>query len=241
MDGSNPIGMSGSGGDAMVHPRDVLRLLDQEHALLGFELHDGLVQDITGARMQLESLLVNGKIPSGPLRESLARVVDLLRRAVEEARRLIDGLRPPELDEKGLIGAISSLTADQPEGGPKIGFVAHVPMGRVDPCLERMVFRIVQEAVTNVRRHSGSERAEVRLNQVADRLEIVVQDWGAGFDPAQVAKDRLGLKGICQRARLLGGRAEVDSRPGNGTRLVVELPLADLACETPVMNDRSVL
>jgi signal transduction histidine kinase len=97
-----------------------------------------------------------------------------------------------------------------------------------------MVFRIVQEAVTNVRRHSGSERAEVRLNQVADRLEIVVQDWGAGFDPAQVEKDRLGLKGIRQRVRLLGGRAEVDSRPGKGTRLVVELPLADLPCETPV-------
>ena len=225
----------------MVRPRDLLRLLDQEHALIGFELHDGLVQDITGARMQLESLLASGKIPNGSLRESLTRVLDLLRSAVEEARRLIVGLRPPVLDEKGLIGAISSLTADQPEGGPKIEFVAHVPSGRVDPCLERMVFRIVQEAVTNVRRHSRSERAEVRLSQVADRLEIVVQDWGTGFDPAQVEKDRLGLKGIRERVRLLGGRAEVDSQPGKGTRLVVDLPLADLPCETPVTNDRSVL
>jgi signal transduction histidine kinase len=224
----------------MARPADLLRSLEQEYALIGFELHDGLVQDITGARMQLESLLLSGKIPHGPVRESVAKVVDLLRRAVEEARRLLVGLSPPGLDEEGLLGAISSLTGDQPEGGPKIELVAHVPSGRLEPHLERMVFRIVQEAVTNVRRHSRSERAEVRLNQLADRLEIVVQDWGVGFDPAQVEKNRLGLKGILQRARLLGGRAEVESQPGKGTRLVVDLPLADLPCETSVTSDRSV-
>jgi signal transduction histidine kinase len=240
MDGSNPVGICSSEGDAMTRLPDLLWSLEQEYALIGFELHDGLVQDITGARMQLESLLVSGKIPDGPVQESVARVVDLLRRAVEEARRLMVGLRPPGLDEEGLLGAISSLTADQPEGGPKIEFAAHVPSGRLEPHLERMVFRIVQEAVTNVRRHSRSERAEVRLKQVADRLEIVVQDWGIGFDPAQVEKNRLGLKGIRQRARLLGGRAEVESQPGKGTRLVVHLPLADIPCETPVTNDRSV-
>jgi signal transduction histidine kinase len=218
----------------MVRPRDLLGLLDRQRALIGFELHDGPVQDITGARMQLESLLVSGKVPEGPLRDSLAHVLDLLRRAVEETRRLMVGLRPPVLEEEGLIGAISSLAADQPEGGPKIEFVAQVPLGHLDPELEETVFRIVQEAVTNVRRHSKSERAEVRLNQSADRLEIVVQDWGTGFDPAQVERNRLGLRGIRERARLLGGRAEVESQPGIGTRLVVDVPLANFPCETPV-------
>jgi len=214
--------------------------MEQERALIGFELHDGLVQEITGARMQLESLLASGEIPNGVVREAVTRVVELLRSAVEEARQLIAGLSPPLLEKKGLIGAISSLAADQPEGGPKIELVAHVQSERLEPNLERLVFRIVQEAVTNIRRHSRSERAEVRLEQFADRLEVVIQDWGVGFDPARVEKNCLGLKGICQRARLLSGRAEVHSRPGRGTRIVVELPLADLPCETSVTNDRSV-
>ncbi len=205
---------------------DVLRLLEQDRQWIASELHDGLVQNITGAQMLLEALALSGKIPAGETRESVLRAVGLLRSAVEEARRVIQGLRPAMLEEKGLIGAIKSLLPQRDDSRLKIRFKADVAFRRLDVYLETGIYRIVQEAVTNIRRHSQAERAEVRLAQIADRLDISVRDWGVGFDPTQVQDKRFGLKGICDRARLLGGSAQVDSQPGKGTRIAVSLPLA---------------
>jgi signal transduction histidine kinase len=220
---------------------DRLRWLEQDRQWIAAELHDGLVQDVTGARMQLESLVLTGKIPAGAAWESVLKVVELLRHAVEEARRFILGLSPPMLEEKGVVGAIECLLAEWAEPGPKIHFSAEVAFGRLEVPLETAIYRIVQEGVANVRRHSKSERAEVRIAQVADRLEISVQDWGVGFDPAQVEGKCFGLKGIRERARLLGGSARVDSQPGEGTRITVSLPLAGPLGKPFTTIDRSIL
>ncbi len=91
--------------------------------------------------------------------------------------------------------------------------------------MENAIYRIVQEGLTNACRHSKSQRVRVELMQRGDLLQIKVQDWGEGFDPARVDADRFGLEGIRQRARLLGGSASVESTPGQGTCLAVELPL----------------
>jgi len=219
---------------------ELLRRLAEQRDLIAMDLHDGMLQEVTGARMELESLLSGEKIPKGPVRDSLVRILDLLRRAAAEGRRVVLGLRPAVLETEGLSTAIARLTADQPQGGPKVEFRSTVPSIRLDPYAEDMVYRIVEEAVTNLRRHSQSERAEVLVRCLADRLEIVVQDWGVGFDPARVADKRLGLKGIRERARLLGGRVQVDAAPGKGTRIVVDLPLVALPLETSVTNDRSL-
>jgi signal transduction histidine kinase len=237
---SAAVGQFGPQEQGALGPADALRLVERERSRIGLELHDGLTQDVAAARMRLESLLSSEKVPAGPVRASLSDVLDLLRRAEGEARRVILGLSSPTLDEVGLAGAISQLTADQPNGGPKIEVISGMPSARLDPRLENTVYRIVQEAVTNIRRHSRADRAEVRLNLLSDRFQIVVQDWGVGFDPARVEGQRFGLKGIRERARLLGGRAQVDSGPGKGTRIVVDLPLVDLSRETSVKKDRSL-
>ena len=111
------------------------------------------------------------------------------------------GLRPPALDEAGVVAAIADLArdADQREK-PKIEFSHSVEFDRLSPVLETTIFRIVQES-------------------------LQVQDWGAGFDPEKVDRSRFGLRGIRERARLLGGRAAIETSPGQGTRVVVELPL----------------
>jgi signal transduction histidine kinase len=83
----------------------------------------------------------------------------------------------------------------------------------------------VQEGVTNARRHSGSERVRVALVQRGDQVRITVQDWGDGFDPEQARGRGFGLEGIQERARLLGGHASIESTPGEGTVITVELPL----------------
>jgi signal transduction histidine kinase len=206
--------------------KELLRFHEQDRRLIAYEIHDGFVQEATSAMMHLETLLDTGRIPEGGARQEVELALQLVRKAVAEARRLISGLRPPILDELGVVAAIAYLIDDQPPGGPSIDFRADVQFDRLEPVLEGTIYRIVQEAVTNVGRHSGSDRAEIRLTQVGEHLQMEVRDWGIGFDPNVIQGKRFGLRGISERARLLGGRAEIDSKPGLGTRVLVDLPLA---------------
>ena len=150
----------------------------------------------------------------------------MLRQGHVEARRLIGGVRPPILDESGIVAAIAHLVDEQEYlGGPKIEFQSKVEFGRLDSVLENVIYRIVQEGLTNACKHSQSERVLVELAQHGDRVRIQIRDWGIGFAPAAISEGCFGLKGIRERARLLGGRAVMESAPGKGTGIVVELPL----------------
>jgi signal transduction histidine kinase len=90
-----------------------------------------------------------------------------------------------------------------------------------------VIYRIVQEGLTNARRHSHSDRILVSLKQRDNRLRIEIRDWGVGFDPQTVHENRFGLQGIRERARLLEGRCRIKSKPGKGTCIVVELPVTE--------------
>ena len=127
----------------------------------------------------------------------------------------------------GVVAAIEYLVGEQPRGGATpVTFSHNVRFNRLTPLLEGGIFRIVQEALANVQRHSASPRAEVRLWHEDNRVFLEVRDWGVGFDPEQVTEHRLGLRGIRERARPLRGNAEVeDGRPGKGTCVRVELPI----------------
>ncbi len=129
------------------------------------------------------------------------------------------------LDELGIIAAIEYLINETRPDVPNIQFVHHTKFGRLAPPLESAIFRIVQEALSNIRVHSGSRRAKVELIEHGQQLRLVVRDWGKGFDPAKVHEGRFGVQGIRQRVRLLGGRVVIDSRPGEGTTVVVDFPL----------------
>jgi signal transduction histidine kinase len=227
--------------DARRRPsEEVLRLYEQERRLIAYEIHDGLIQEVTGAQMQLEALAQSEQVPPGPVRDQIELALELIRRAVREGRRLINGLRPAVLDELGVVAAIDALIQDQPAGGPSIEFVASFPCERLEPFLEMAIYRIAQEAITNVRRHSQSDRAEVRLARLDDRIRMEIRDEGVGFAPARIEEKRLGLQGIRERARLLGGRAEIDSAPGEGARVFVDLPLAQPDGEAAITKDRSI-
>ena len=218
---------------------DVLRSQEWDRRLVAYEIHDGLVQEATGAQMHLEAALEIGQVPPGPARDQIELALELVRRAVSEGRRLISGLRLPVLEQSGVVAAIECLIKEQPQDGPSIEFIADVQFERLEALLETTIYRIAQEAITNVRRHSKSDRAEIRLSQKNDRIQIEIRDWGVGFDPAHIERERLGLEGIRERARLLRGRAEIDSAPGEGTRVFVDLPLAYPAGEAAITNDRS--
>lgn len=210
---------------------------EQDRRLIACEIHDGLVQDATAAQMQLEALLQTGKLPPGPDRETVHMAAELVRKSVVEARQLIGGLRPPILDELGIVPAIEYLVEGRRDQGLSIELSVEVQFDRLEPLLEATIYRIVQEAVGNVVRHSGSRRAAIRLKQAGDQIHVEVEDWGVGFDPAEVSEKRFGLQGIRERARLLRGRASIDSVPGKGTRVFVDLPIAyALGDEESAMN-----
>jgi signal transduction histidine kinase len=135
-------------------------------------------------------------------------------------------LRPPVLDEYGIVAAIEYLIQEHRDALPHVDFQHETHFARLPPPLENAVFRVAQEALANVRRHSGCQRAHVQLTQLPGRLRLEVTDRGIGFHPELVSQDRFGVKGIRERARLLGGHAIIDSAPGKGTRVSVEFPLA---------------
>ena len=143
-----------------------------------------------------------------------------------EARRLISGVRPPILDEEGVVAAVAHLVNEQRRlRGPKIDYRNSVDFDRLAPILENGIYRIAQEGLANACMHSKSEKVRVSLLQREDWVQIEVRDWGIGFDTGSVQENRFGLVGIRQRARLLGGKCSIRSTPGQGTRITVDLPV----------------
>jgi signal transduction histidine kinase len=206
--------------------RYMLELLDRDRQLVAYDIHDGLVQQLAGAIMQFEIFSRVTEHKAKEVRKTFESGLEMLTECMREARRLINGLRSPILDELGVVAAIEDLISqDSNQDKPEIDFVHHLDRERLAASLENVIFRIVQESLTNARRYSQSDRLLVRLTQRDDYIRIEVQDWGIGFNPREVGDGHFGLEGIQERARLLGGSATIKSALGKGTRIVVQLPL----------------
>jgi len=206
----------------------MLKASDHERQLIAYDIHDGLAQELAGAIMQFQIYdQLKAASPSDATKAYDGGVM-LLQQSHKEARRLISGVRPPILDESGIIAAISHLVHDPAfDQGPKIDFRARVTFNRLNPVVENVIYRIVQEGLTNARNHSKSKKIVVSLIQRGERLRVEVRDWGVGFDPKTVQENRFGLEGIRERARLLGGKCSIKSTPGKGTLVTVELPVME--------------
>jgi signal transduction histidine kinase len=227
-------GISGSSDpDAVESLRRLLKAQDLERQLIGYELHDGLAQYQAGAIMQLETCLHAIDTHAGDRLDAIRRPCEeglrLVRTAADELRRLIGGLRPRLLDELGLIAAIETLLADLRRQGVEVSFLHPSNLPHISPEIESTLFRIAQESLSNVIKHSGAGNVNVSLEQRGDRIALTVRDDGSGFDPAQTGPDRFGLEGIRLRARVFGGASVIHSVPGEGTRLEVLLPASQPA------------
>ncbi len=210
--------------------RAVWKVQEDERRRLARELHDGVGQTLTALTNQLERL--QQKLDGGET-ASLAGAVDTARAALNEVRELSRLLRPPVLDDLGLPAALSWLTRTLEQ---RTGLRAVLSLEglhqRLDTDLETLVFRIVQEALTNVLRHAGVDRAEVGVSRIGTVLELRVSDDGKGFDPQTLlaggeAATGSGLRGMRDRLELFGGRLEILSSPGRGTLITAEVPLLE--------------
>jgi PAS domain S-box-containing protein len=204
--------------------RRLLELQESDRKVVAHEIHDGFVQDVVGAQMQLETARYRiGHDPTGAA-QSLQEAARLLRKAIAEGRRMISNLRPLVIDERGIVEALKHLIADQEaEAGLVVRLDCDPQVGQLDPRVEGTLFRIVQEALNNVKYHSRATQASVSLRKVGRMLLLEVRDNGVGFDPERVSPSRFGLRSICERARLFGGSGVIESSPGGGTVVRVEL------------------
>ena len=205
-----------------------LEFHERDRQLLAFEIHDGIVQDMTAAVIFLDTAFEGATFTDQHDKDACERGLRILRECVNESRRLIQGLIPVVLDERGLASSLENLAERfRTDHNLEIELTTKVNFVHLTPAVEMVTLRIVQEALNNVWKHSQSPRAEVRVTQTDHELRVGIQDWGVGFDPAKVKKTRYGLAGMRERARLFGGTTEIDSSVGQGTRIIVTLPLAD--------------
>jgi len=214
----------------------MLRSSDHERQLISYEIHDGLAQEMAGALLQFQTFEFQRDRNPARAQEAFEAGLAALRQAHFEARRLIGRVRPPILDEYGIDAALSHLVAEKSRTAEsRLEYECEVGFNRLAPILENTLYRIAQEALANACQHSGSREVRMRLVQEDDSVCLEVRDWGVGFDPEAVVKQRFGLKGIRERTRMLGGRLTVDSAAGQGTRIRVVLPV--LEREEPAVEE----
>ncbi|HEX7184916.1 MAG TPA: sensor histidine kinase [Thermoanaerobaculia bacterium] len=211
----------------------VWKVQEDERRRLARELHDGLGQTLTALTNQLERLQQKlGEPDSGELAVRLADSVEMARLALNETRELSRLLRPPVLDDLGLKAALSWLTRTlEQRTGLRVELDLRGLDERLDPEVETLVFRLIQEALTNVLRHSGVDRAQVAVSRAGGRLELRVADHGRGFDVQAALTGReaatgSGLRGMRDRLELFGGRLEISST-GEGTLVSAAVPLLE--------------
>jgi signal transduction histidine kinase len=220
----NDLQTSAAGLEAL--SRRMVDGLEQQRQHLARELHDEVGQLLTGITLSLDTA---ARSATAPTAEGLMQARELVNETIACVREMALDLRPPMLDDLGLVAALvwhferfarqTGLTVDFKQRG--------LDKVRASPQVESAVYRIAQEALTNVARHSGARAASVRLSIAARFVRLDVEDQGVGFDAARALSDpyAIGLTGMRERARLLGGELRIDSVPGAGTTVSASLPV----------------
>jgi two-component system, NarL family, sensor histidine kinase DevS len=156
------------------------------------------------------------------VRERITEMRRSLSRASAGIRELATRLRPAAIDEHGLADAVEEQAARLRRTGIAVDVELRGLEAPLPPDLQTIVFRVVQEALTNVARHSGAEHASVVLSALGRHIRLVVEDDGRGFDPS-TPTGRLGIAGIGERVEMFGGGLRIESSPGAGTAVIVDL------------------
>lgn len=213
-------------GEATLTLRRLNEMLEEESKRIAHALHDEAGQLLVSAHIALAE--VASELPP-PGRERLQEIRGLLYQIERRLRELSHELRPVVLDDLGLVAAIEFLAQGVSK---RAGFPIAVDgstMGRLPPQIETALYRIVQEALTNVTKHARSTRVNIRLGRKDRRVRCSVQDDGKGFDVDAVfggrARRGLGLLGIRERVNALGGTLQITSAPRQGTELSVTIPV----------------
>jgi two-component system NarL family sensor kinase len=208
-------------------------LAAEERNRLAREIHDTLAQGLAALTMQLEvadALAVAQASGDSPFHSAVERALVLARSTLDEARRSVLDLREAPLEGRSLGEALEGMArelAGSLDGPVEITVIASDGADAdLSPAVAGGLYRIAQQAVVNATRHARARRIAVRLGQSGVDICLRIEDDGTGFEPTDVPRDRFGLVGMRERARLLGGSLTVESAPDAGTAIEVRLPIA---------------
>jgi two-component system sensor histidine kinase DegS len=203
----------------------------EERTRIACEIHDGLVQSLAGVNFKLdlcEQLMLKDPLACQAM---VRQTRGELKLAIQEARQVIFNLRPLHYDQLELIPALTNyLKSYETQSHIKTEFAVTGDEKTMPPRTKIFLFRILQEALSNVEKHAKADLINVHLQIDRDMLTATVTDNGIGFDVEAVSRnpekwDHFGLRGIVERARLVGGQAKIESKKGRGTRIVMHVPL----------------
>ena len=204
--------------------RRVMQAQELERQRLAHELHDETGQALTSILLGLKPL--EEALADHPARAALAELREHVVSALQDVRRLAVELRPAVLDDFGLVPALERLTdgfAEQPD--VRIDFHSALGELRLRSEIETTLYRVVQEALTNIVKHANAHNISVSIARRTSTVAAVIEDDGAGFDPRAVREESVGLLGMRERLSFVDGRLEIESRLGAGTTIVAEVPL----------------
>jgi two-component system sensor histidine kinase DegS len=213
------------------YARQITRAQEDERKRIARELHDDTIQALVALSRRLDALSTLSEQLPEPAMRYLTQLRELTTGALRNVRRFVQDMRPPALDHLGLIPALEGLTSDLAEKeGLETELTVEGEGRRLTPDEELVLFRIAQEALNNVRRHSQACRVVIQMEFYTDRVRMTINDNGQGFRVPErtsdlVATGKLGLIGMYERARLLDGTLLIQSEPGEGTTVIVDAPI----------------
>ena len=208
--------------------RDALRRVvsgqELERRRLARELHDETGQALTSILLGLRAVEEAGS--PDQMSTAASDLRELVVRTLQDVRRLAVQLRPKALDDFGLVAAVEHLVQTFSEATAiRVDLEAQLGDKRLPPEVETTLYRIVQEALTNIVKHAGASRVSILLVRRSGSATVVIEDDGEGFDPAELREEGMGIMGMRERVELHEGRLTVESAPGSGATLVAEVPL----------------
>lgn len=213
----------------------LLNAQEEERRLVALELHDDLGQSLSAIKFRVEKVLLDsrGKVSQDCI-DSLESVVPMIQGAIEGIRRMQKNLRPSSLDDLGILPTISWFCREFKEtySNIRIDTEFEIEEKDVPEPLKINIFRVIQEAFNNVAKHSNAHFVKLSLKRSEDRLIMVIQDDGSGFNPDDVNRSEsrpagLGLSSMKERTLLFGGNFSIDSRKGSGTKVMASWGIRD--------------
>jgi signal transduction histidine kinase len=202
----------------------VVQAQEAERSRLARELHDETGQALTSILLGLKPL--EEALAEHPARAALAELREQVVTALQDVRRLAVELRPAVLDDFGLVPALERLTDGFAEQSDiRVDFHSALGETRLPGEVETTLYRVVQEALTNIVKHANARNVSVSIARRGSAVAAVIEDDGAGFDQRAVREESVGLLGMRERLSFVDGRLEIESRPGAGTTIVAEVPL----------------